>query len=184
MSAFARALKRELTDFGGGTESGAMSGTPAVMPGHLALMNMLARAAGYRNFQHFRSQQKARAQLDQPAVVPDVALPDYVHVKRLMRYFDDQGRFTRWPSKFSDRLPCLWVLWSRLTPRRVSTEAEINRALQAQHLFGDHALLRRELCDAGLMTRSTDGREYRRVEQVPPATPLALIRQLAAWAAA
>ncbi len=184
MSAFARALKRELTDFSGGANRAATPSAGPDLPGHLALMNMLARAAGYRNFQHFRSQQAAREQLDRPAVVAIEAPPDYVHVKRLMRYFDGEGRLIRWPSKFSDRLPCLWVLWSRLASRQVSTEAQINRALQAQHLFGDHALLRRELCDAGLMTRSADGREYRRVEKVPPATPLALIRQVAARAAA
>ena len=113
MSAFARALKRELTDFGLGAGGAATSGPRPELPSHLSLMNMLARAAGYRNFQHFRSQQDARVELDRPAVVPLEALPDYVQVKRLMRYFDDQGRLTRWPSKFSDRLPCLWVLWSK-----------------------------------------------------------------------
>ena len=60
----------------------------------------------------------------------------------------------------------------------MSNEAEINGALNAEHLFGDHALLRRELVDLGMMARTADGREYRRLEQAPPAEAVALIRHL------
>jgi hypothetical protein len=84
----------------------------------------------------------------------------------------------RWPGKFSDRQPCLWVLWSRLPPRQTFTEAEISRLLQEHHRFGDHALLRRELVDGGWMTRTADGRVYRRLERRPPPEALALIRYL------
>lgn len=42
LSAFARTLRRDLA-------------TADSFPGHLALMNMLARAAGYGNFQHLRA---------------------------------------------------------------------------------------------------------------------------------
>ena len=42
LSAFARSLRKELT------------AAPEV-PSHLALMNMLARSAGFRNFQHLRN---------------------------------------------------------------------------------------------------------------------------------
>jgi hypothetical protein len=70
------------------------------------------------------------------------------------------------------------VLWSRLPPRQAYSEAEINRALNGEHAFGDHALLRRELVDQGLVRRTADGREYRRVEQAPPADAVALIRHL------
>lgn len=168
VSTFARALRRELAQ---------SDQEKATAPGHLTLLNMVARAGGYQNFQHFRAQAAARERLDSPQPVAETA--DYVMVGRIARYFDELGRFTRWPGKFSHRLPCLWVLWSRLEPRRVYTEAEINRALDEQHLFGDYALLRRDLCDQGLMTRTPDGREYRRVEQTPPATALALIRHIA-----
>lgn len=90
----------------------------------------------------------------------------------------DRPYAERWPGKHSDRVTSLWVLWSRLEPKRVYSEGEINRALNAEHLFGDHALLRRDMCDLGLMTRTPDGREYRRVEQAPPADAVALIRHL------
>jgi len=170
VSTFARALRRELSQ----------SDQPnATAPSHLTLLNMVARAGGYQNFQHFRAQAMARQQLDQPSPGLAAEPADFVTVNRLTRYFDGEGRLVRWPSKYSHRVLCLWVLWSRLEPRRVHAEAEINRALEAQHLFGDYALLRRDLCDEGLMTRTPDGREYRRVERTPPSTALALIRHIA-----
>lgn len=174
VSTFARALKRELSQ----------SDQGAAAPSHLALLNMVARAGGYRNFQHFRAQAAARERLDQPQSVPVAEPADYVTVTRVTRYFDAAGRLARWPSKFSHRVLCLWVLWSRLEAKRVYSEAEINQALEEQHLFGDYALLRRDLCDQRLMMRTPDGREYRRVEQSPPPTARALIRHLAPRSAA
>ena len=146
------------------------------LPGHVELLNMLARATGCRNFQHFRAQNAARERLDNPPPAPTAV--DHARVLRLLRHFDADGRLLRWPGKFSDREPCLWVLWSRLPARQTFTEAEISRLLQALHRFGDHALLRRELCDRGLATRTADGRVYRRIERKPSAEALALIRYL------
>jgi hypothetical protein len=174
VSALARALKRELARHG---EETAADPARRKAPGHVELLNMLARATGFRNFQHMRAQVDARERLEHPPVSLEPAV-DYVRVERLARYFDAVGRLTRWPGKHGDRLACLWVLWSRLEPRRVWSEAEINGALNAAHLFGDHALLRRELVDLGMVTRTADGREYRRVEQAPPAEAVALIRHL------
>lgn len=165
VSALARALKGELAKFDHA-------------PGHVELLNVLARSTGYRNFQHMRAQNEARERLEQPATVE--AAIDYARLGRLARYFDANGRLTRWPGKHSPRVTCLWVLWSHIAPRQVYSEAEINAVLNAWHLFGDHALLRRDLCDTGLMVRTPDGREYRRVEQAPPAEAVALIRHLAA----
>lgn len=146
-------------------------------PGHVELLNMLARATGWRNFQHFRTQNVARERLDNPP--PPASAPiDYARVRRVLRHFDAGGQLLRWPGKFSEREPCLWVLWSRLPPRRTFNEAEISRLLQAHHRFGDHALLRRELCDRGLVARTADGRVYQRIERQPPAEALALIRYL------
>lgn len=69
-------------------------------------------------------------------------------------------------------------MWSRIDRDRVFAEPEINRILTDHHRFGDYALLRRCLCDLGLVSRTRDGREYRRVEQAPPPEALHLIRQL------
>jgi len=49
---------------------------------------------------------------------------------------------------------------SKLEPGRTYSEAEINALLNEWHTFGDPALLRREMFDHGLMTRSKDGSRY------------------------
>lgn len=59
ISAFARALGRQLQ-------------AREAPPSHLEVMNMLARAAGYRNFQHLRAAHAAEARLDTPALVAAV----------------------------------------------------------------------------------------------------------------
>ena len=165
VSAFAKALGRQLA---------ALERTP----GHVELLNMLSRAGGFRNFQHFRAQQAAELRLD--AEQPKPAEVDYVKVRRLIRYFGAGGRLVRWPKKFSHQSLCLWVLWSRIPARRVFTEREISELLQGLHDFGDHALLRRELFDRGLATRTPDGREYRRLERRPPPEAVVLISRLGA----
>ena len=67
--ALARPLSRELTE------------TPE-KPGHLSLMNMVARGAGFRNFQHFRASATAADKLDTPAAAADMA-----KVAQARRYF-------------------------------------------------------------------------------------------------
>jgi hypothetical protein len=161
VSALARSLQRELAAHDGA-------------PGHVQLLNMLARAGGYRNFQHFRAQQSAADRLEAPPVAAEPV--DHRRVERVARYFDGEGRLTAWPAKTVDQRLALWVLWSRLDPEAVMTERQISGWLQDRHRFGDPALLRRELVQTGLMTRTLDCREYRRVEQKPPTEALALIR--------
>ena len=171
VSALARALKGELAKF-------------AQLPSHVELLNVLARASGHGNFQAMRAQWAARERMENPPPAAAEAPVDYVKVERLARYFDIAGRLVRWPAKHSERMTCLWVLWSRFEARAVLSGAEVGRVLEAWHLFGDRALLRRELCDQGMMKRTADGREYRRIERAPPAEAVALIRHLAARAAA
>jgi hypothetical protein len=151
-------------------------GAREAKPGHVELLNMLARGAGFRNFQHFRAAATAQERLEQPQAVPEVI--DHARVAQAARHFDDKGRLVRWPAKVSHQALCLWVLWSRLEPRRAFTEAEINKQLQALHLFGDYAILRRELFGYGLVSRTKDGREYRRLERLPPPEALALLRRV------
>jgi hypothetical protein len=145
-------------------------------PGHLQLLNMLSRAAGCRNFQHFRVQAAAQQHLlkAEPAAGP----VDYNELKRLVRYFNTGGHLVRWPTKFSHQEPCLWVLWSRLPARTKLSEQDINGLLLANHHFEDPALLRREMKERKMVTRTLDGREYQRVERRPPPSALTLIRFL------
>ena len=163
ISAFARSLNHQIA----GSE-----GTPS----HVELLNMLARSAGFRNYQHFRAQAEARERIEtqeppQPAV-------DYVEIQRLSRHFDAKGRLQQWPGKLSQRIPCLWVLWSRIPARKALSEYELNQLLKANHQFGDPALLRRELYDNRMVSRTADCREYRRIERKPPPEAVALIHHL------
>lgn len=163
VSALARSLQRELA---------ALDGAP----GHVQLLNMLSRSAGFRNFQHYRAQHAAGARLDAPPA--PIEPVDNRQVERVLRSFDADGRMARWPAKTGDQRLALWALWARLDPEAVMTEREITAWLKGRHGFGDPALLRRELVNNGLVSRTLDCREYRRVEQKPPAEAVALIRAM------
>lgn len=166
ISALARSLKHQLSE----------QTSPV---GHVSLLNMLARGAGYRNFQHLRAQWAAHDTLEKPPQRPAPSpLVDYAKVRRIARHFDAGGKMVRWPPKFSEQQVVLWVLWSRIPPRQSFTERQISDLLRAEHHFGDPALLRRELVEQGLMTRTQDCRDYRRVERQPSPEGLALIRHL------
>ncbi|MGL4234868.1 DUF2087 domain-containing protein [Tabrizicola sp.] len=146
---------------------------PAEPPSHLTLMNLLARASGFRNIQHLRASALAEARL---STAPSVV--DHVAVEALRRCFDAQGRLTRWPARTSVQHQVLWVLWSHLPRGEVMTERQISERLNQWHLFGDAAIIRRTLLELGLITRTPDCTEYRRVEQKPRPEILALIRSL------
>jgi hypothetical protein len=100
---------------------------------------------------------------------------DLQRVRRATRHFDRCGRLIRWPGRTGERYLCLWVLWSRLPPGALRLEARVNGDLAHWHTFGDHALLRRDWFDAGLVDRTPDGRSYRRMERRPPPEARALI---------
>lgn len=163
VSAFARSLGRQLEEL-------------ERSPGHVELLNLLARAGGFRNFQHFRAQQEARLKLGETRPSPEPV--DFAKVRRLLRFFGQDGRLSRWPKKHSHQGLCLWALWARIPARKDFTEREISALLEGQHAFGDYALLRRELFDRGLVDRTPDGRQYRRLERRPPAEAVVLISQL------
>jgi hypothetical protein len=156
ISVLARSLHRQLSE----------ADTPAT---HLSLMNMLARAAGFRNFQHLRASSTP---------VAASAPPDRKRVDQILRYFDDKARLTRWPAKTTAQHLALWALWARLPKAEAMTERQISAVLNEWHLFGDPAILRRTLWEMKLVSRSLDGHDYRRVEVAPPPDARALIRAL------
>jgi len=171
LSSFAKALRRQLD----GLE------TP---PTHLELLNLLCKAGGYRNFQHFRAETPGSPGLAAaPAPAPIPVAPaepegNPKHVREALRHFDADGLLVRWPKKFSIRMLALWVMWSRIPARTPLTEPELGELLTAQHHFGDHALLRRLLVDHGMVDRTADGRRYERREVRPPADGAEIIRQV------
>jgi hypothetical protein len=169
ISSFAKALGRQLSD--------AHERHPGP-PGHVELLNMLARAAGHRNFQSLRVQQPPTASTT-PAQPAPAAVLSEAAIKAL-RHYDDWGRLTRWPIKFSVQRLMLWGLWMRFDSRRKYSEREVNELLNAWHLFGDHCTLRRELVNMRLLERKSDGSEYRKVPARPDAETMALLRALRA----
>jgi hypothetical protein len=150
-------------------------------PRHLELLNMLARGAGYGNFQHFRAEAETAGKLALPVLA---APPDLKRVTRAANYFDMAGRLLQWPSKASLAKLCLWVLWSRVPRGKVFTEQRFSDLLNGWHTFGDHATLRRAMFGWKLIDRTIDGREYRRIEQPPPPELSPLLARLAVRAAA
>ena len=189
ISALARVLERGILD---------LHTTHGRLPGHVEMMNLLARGAGKRNLHELKAEaarDAAQARLlevvatpvqsspgdadrdpwfDAPALTAAATTPVEVRTPPLseraaktLKCFDDAGRLARWPLKLSQQRLALWILWMRFDARRVYTEAEVNRVLKAWHVYGDHATLRRELVDHGLMTRKDDCSEYRKLAQSP-----------------
>jgi len=142
----------------------------ARQPSHVELLNMLARAAGRRNFQQLRAEADSL-----PAAAPVV---DHDKVEKVLRHFDADGRMLRWPGRTSHQQLCLWAIWARIPAGQRMGEAEMNGFIKSAHTFGDHAILRRSMVDAGLLVRTPDGRIYRRIEQLPPPEAIALMRVL------
>ena len=141
-------------------------------PGHVEMLNILARAAGAKNFQHFRARSVA------PEAPIETPPADLARVEKLVRQFDAQGRLVQWPAKPSQQALALWALWAALPAGDAVSEPVFNARLNALHTFGDPAILRRSMVSAGLVSRTQDCRDYRRVEQRPPPEAQALIRRL------
>ncbi|HPF24718.1 MAG TPA: DUF2087 domain-containing protein [Hyphomonas sp.] len=165
LSAFSRALSHQLKE-------------AAEPPSHLALMNMLARATGFRNFQHLKAAHQANERLTTES--PPPAATDHSLVERALNQFDSSGKLMQWPSRRAVQELCLWALWARLPAGAGLSERAMTDLLDRQHLFGDAALLRRELFDFRLVTRNKDGSDYRRTEKAPTPEARALIRHLTA----
>lgn len=154
VSAFARALR---------------AGEPP--EGHQAWLNRIARAAGYRNFQHLSA---LRKDAEPPA--------DAAKVARALRWFDEAGRFARWPARQAVRDLCLWAVWARLPPGELGHERAVSALIDAATALKDAAQIRRSLVEMGLLTRSVDGTAYARLERRPPPEARALIAALKARA--
>ena len=87
---------------------------------------------------------------------------------RVAGHFGADGTLLRWPSRTNHQELCVWALWARYPAREIMDERGISAWLNERHEFGDAALLRRTMVTMGLVTRTQDGREYRRVERKPP----------------
>ena len=153
VSQFCKLLRQQLADK-----------NSAELPSHLAMLNLIAKSAGYRNFQSLRADAAAAIphQTPQPVTLPrgtDLPKP----VLRALSHFDTHGRLTRFPLQRSVRDIALLALWSRLPAKRDLREAEVNEYIARFHTFADNATLRRELVNTKLLWRTKDGRVYRKL---------------------
>ncbi len=173
LSSFAKSLRAQLSarlDAGTG------------LPGHVEMLNLLARCAGHRNVQALqasaRKADEARAQI--ASTTPRWHGPRdpllTTAADRVLRLVDDHARLLRWPSKRAEQVLALWCVWMPFDGKRRYREREINEILNAHHAFGDHCLLRRELVEAGLLTRTNGGEEYRKVTARPSDEAASLMR--------
>ena len=103
---------------------------------------------------------------------------DHRRIEQVLRCFNEEGVLLRWPKKTSHQRLALWWGWAAMPSRRDLTEPEVNAVLKRMNDFGDHVLMRREMIDWGMMTRSLDCKVYRRVEKRPPAEAASLIARL------
>lgn len=140
-------------------------------PSHLTLLNMLARASGFRNYQHLRASKAAKTRLETLG-----APADFKRVEKCLQQFDASGCLIRWPSKRYVQELCLWAVWSRIPRNDVLQERDVNGLLNKLHCFDDVAILRRSLIGMKLMSRNLDGSDYRRIEQSPPPEAVEVIR--------
>jgi Uncharacterized protein conserved in bacteria (DUF2087). len=157
VSAFARALKADLDD---------AAQSP---PGHQTLLNAIARAGGYRNFQHLKATQTGTGPVEP---VEGRA------VSRALARFTPEGLLESWSTKRKVRQHCLWALWAQVPPRTEFTERTISELFDSMTVFRDPAQIRRSLIEDGLLERNRDGSCYIRLESRPDVTAQAVIREV------
>jgi hypothetical protein len=157
----------------------------AGLPGHVEMLNLLARAAGHRNVQALKAASAHVAPTSAPARWHGPKHPALTAAAdRVLRLVDAHGRLQRWPAKRAEQVLALWCLWMPFDGKRRYSEREVNEILNAHHAFGDHCLLRRELVEAELLARTPGGHEYRKCAARPSEEAAALLRAVRARAAA
>ena len=157
----------------------AFAGVDAA-PTQVQMLNWLAKAAGHQNYQSLRAHASSTSVVSASVGVVDVAANTVekvkttaiklsstenaialtAHAAKALTQFDSDGKLTRWPHKFAVQRIAMWGLWIRFDGKRRYTEKEVNSVLNAWHLFGDHATLRRELINMQLLARKPDCSAY------------------------
>ena len=149
ISALARSLKEQLTELG-------------ETPSHVQMLNMLAKSAGYRNFQHLKAEAEAPPVATVKAVraAPPPEPVNDARVTRASNYFGPGERMTSWPSKTSHQELCIWALWARYPAREVMDERGISAWLNMPMIESSLSLRP--------MSGTADGRPYLAINPAPP----------------
>ena len=167
-------------------------------PTQVQMLNWLAKAAGHQNYQSLRAQASSEPVTRHSSAIVDTAheiaergrattikasksesdetLSN--HAAKALTQFDCDGKLTRWPYKFAVQRVAMWGLWIRFDSKRRYTEKEVNSVLNAWHLYGDHATLRRELINMDLLARKPDCSVYWKMAHQPGDEIQAFLRAL------
>jgi len=168
ISAFAKTLKKLLDERHAAGKS---------LPTHLELLNLLARASGQRNYATLKAITPATpacTSLESTSQTQDSAHAAAIHLSSLsatarkaLMQFDESRRLVRLPNKRSVLEMTMWALWTQFATQRSYTEKEVNTLLNAHHIFGDQATLRRELVGMKLLARKSDCSQYWKETRCP-----------------
>ncbi len=85
----------------------------------------------------------------------------------IIRFLDKDGKINIWPAKHSSKLEILNYLSDKFEVGRFYKEQEVNEIINSWHTFHDFFLLRRELINAGFLSRTSNGAKYWREESLP-----------------
>ena len=156
VSSLAKSLKKQLDE---------RYAAKLASPTHVELLNLLARAAGLRNFATLKAAATAppaaRSALRSRPAAPEVSAGELsATARKTLMQFDEAGRLVRLPNKLSVQQMAVWAMWTQFAARRDYTEKEVNAILNAHHTFGDPATLRRELVNMKLLGRESDCSRY------------------------
>lgn len=80
-------------------------------------------------------------------------------------FIDNSGKIENWPAKHILKLKVLEYLIDKFEYNHFYTEKEINSIIESHHTFGDYFLLRRELIEKKLLSRTRDGAKYWRTKK-------------------
>ncbi len=173
-SACAKSLKRSLD---------ARHAAGQAPPSHLEMLNLLARAAGWRNYQALKARgDNPLLKIEHDVDIPSASEPNIdltATARKALTQFDAAARLVRLPHKFSVQRMAMWALWTDFEDNRQYSEKEVNAVLNARHTFGDYATLRRELVNMQLLARLSDCSRYWKLSQEVPSEVQGFLQALA-----
>ena len=80
--------------------------------------------------------------------------------EELKKYLDNNNKIKVWPKRKEDKKIVVEYLASKFEADKVYSEKEVNEIILFWHTFNDHTLLRRELVEQKLLTRTPDCKQY------------------------
>ena len=83
----------------------------------------------------------------------------------IKRFLDEDGKVKALPAKRNIRFDVLNYIAAKFECGRNYSEKEVNATINDWHSFGDYFIIRRELVDSGLLSRTRDGSSYWKEEK-------------------